>query len=179
MRPVIVGWIIAIITLIIDQTSKLSVMSFFGISARDILSLAPNVDFFPQGMSHSLMSCFSLTVTWNKGISYGLFQQDTTLGRWLLAGLSILAVILLCYWMYNSKRLLITVSFGLIIGGALGNAIDRIAYGAVFDFAHFHVQEFSWYIFNIADAAIVIGVIGFIYDSLFPVKPNSNQTALS
>lgn len=179
MKPVRLGWFIALITFFLDQGSKLGVMRFFNISARDILSLAPNVDLFPQGMSHSLLPCFNLTVTWNKGISYGLFQQETATGRWLLAGLSILAIILLSYWLRSSKRQIITLAFGLIIGGALGNAVDRMAYGAVFDFAHFHLSDFSWYVFNIADAAIVAGVIGFIYDALFPLKSDKTEISSS
>lgn len=170
MKSSQIGWITAGITVILDQASKLGVMKFFDISVREVLSLAPLVDSFPQGMSYNMTSFFSLTVVWNKGISYGLFQQETSIGRWLLAVLSILAVCVLSYWLRNVNRKIIILSYGLIIGGALGNAWDRIAYGAVFDFAHFHIDDFSWYIFNIADAAIVFGVIGLIYDVLFPIQ---------
>jgi len=64
---------------------------------------------------------------------------------------------------------------GLIVGGALGNAIDRIAYGAVFDFVHFHAGSFSWYVFNVADAAIVAGVVGLVYDSVVLDKRRERQ----
>ncbi len=166
---------IAALTVFLDQASKLGVMRFFDISVREILSRAPDVDQFPQGMTYIWTSFFSLTVTWNKGISYGLFQQETAIGRWLLALLSILAVCVLSYWLRSVHRPIVIGSFGLIIGGALGNAWDRVAYGAVFDFAHFHIQDFSWYIFNIADAAIVLGVIGLIYDTFVPLKPPPDQ----
>ena len=62
------------------------------------------------------------------------------------------------------------LALGLIAGGALGNAIDRAAYGAVFDFVHLHAGSWSWYVFNIADAAIVAGVVGLILDSLRPAR---------
>lgn len=170
MKSVWIGLIIALITAAIDQVSKIGTMYFFGIDVREILSLSPQVDLYPQGMSESICSLVSLSVTWNKGISYGLFQQSTEFGRWLLAGFSVVAILILIYWLRTSKRLLVTFSLGLIIGGALGNAWDRVAYGAVFDFIHLHFHDLSWYIFNVADAAIVIGVAGMIYDALFPQK---------
>jgi signal peptidase II len=84
-----------------------------------------------------------------------------------------LAVIALAIWMSRSRTMLATISLGLIIGGAIGNAIDRFVYGAVVDFALFHVQiggnTFNWYVFNLADVAIVAGVAALLYDSLIGV----------
>jgi signal peptidase II len=83
------------------------------------------------------------------------------------------AVVVLAIWMARSRTLLATVALGLIIGGAIGNAIDRFAYGAVVDFALFHVQigekTLNWYVFNLADVAIVAGVAALLYDSLLGV----------
>jgi signal peptidase II len=83
------------------------------------------------------------------------------------------AVIVLAIWMARSRTLTATVALGLIIGGAIGNAIDRFAYGAVVDFALFHVQiggnTFNWYVFNLADVAIVAGVAALLYDSFLGV----------
>ncbi len=80
-----------------------------------------------------------------------------------------LAVIALAIWMTRSQTVMATIALGLIIGGAIGNAIDRLAYGAVVDFALFHLQiggnTYNWYVFNLADAAIVAGVMGLLYDS--------------
>ncbi len=73
----------------------------------------------------------------------------------------------LALWLRRTGQRLLAASLGLILGGALGNAVDRVAYGAVFDFVHVHVGSFSWYVFNVADAAIVAGVVGLLYDSLF------------
>jgi signal peptidase II len=100
-----------------------------------------------------------ITVVWNRGISYGLFQQNSELGRWILTGIKLLAAVILFFWLRKAEARLEAIGIGLIIGGAIGNAIDRILHGAVFDFVHFHVGTFSWYVFNVADAAIVIGVI--------------------
>jgi signal peptidase II len=164
------GWPAAVVTLICDQAVKLGVMRFFGLSATEIMALAPEVDAFPQGLSYPLLPVLDLTVTWNRGISYGLFQQDTETGRRVLVCASLVAVLVLAAWMHRAVRPFVSLSFGLIIGGALGNVIDRAAYGAVFDFAHFHLGDFSWYIFNIADAAIVLGAAGLAFDALKPAK---------
>jgi signal peptidase II len=112
---------------------------------------------------------FDLVLAMNKGISYGLFQQDGPIGAAVLLGFKVIAVIALAIWMTRSKTRLATIGLGLIIGGAIGNAIDRAAYGAVVDFALFHIQwggkTLNWYVFNIADAAIVVGVAALLYDS--------------
>jgi signal peptidase II len=103
-------------------------------------------------------------MAWNKGVSYGLFAQNSTTGRIVLIAISLAAVAGLMIWMANSLTRLASLSLGLIIGGALGNLTDRVVHGAVADFFHFHYAGFSWYIFNIADVAIVAGVIGLILD---------------
>lgn len=107
-----------------------------------------------------------LRLVWNPGISYGLLPQDDTTGRWLLVAFTVIASTLVLHWLYQARSRLLAISLGLILGGALGNLVDRVAYGAVVDFVHFHHGDFSWYVFNVADAAIVLGVIGLIVDSL-------------
>jgi signal peptidase II len=121
------------------------------LAARQPIRLAPFLD---------------LVLVWNRGISYGLLQQHSEAGRWLLVGLSLAAAVGLSVWLSRVGSRLVALSVGLIIGGAVGNAIDRIAFGAVLDFVHIHVGSFSWYVFNVADAAIVVGVFGLLYDSL-------------
>lgn len=145
-------WIVAL-TFVLDQALKLWLL--FG--AR----LAEEGPF-------QLASFLEIVLAWNRGISYGLFQQSTDIGRWALVVLSIVAAIWLWRWMWRTDDRLTVVSLALIIGGALGNGLDRIVYGAVVDFVHVHVGNFSWYIFNIADAAIVFGVLGLLYESLRP-----------
>jgi signal peptidase II len=91
----------------------------------------------------------------------------------VLMAVKVVAVVALAIWMARSRTLLATIALGLIIGGAIGNAIDRLAYGAVVDFALFHVQiggnTYYWYVFNLADTAIVAGVIALLYDSFLGV----------
>lgn len=145
-------WIVAL-TFVLDQALKLWLL--FG------LRLAEEGPF-------QLASFLEIVLAWNRGISYGLFQQSTDIGRWALVVLSIVAAVWLWRWMWRSDDKLAVVSLALIIGGALGNGLDRIVYGAVVDFVHFHVGSFSWYIFNIADAAIVFGVLGLLWESLRP-----------
>jgi signal peptidase II len=87
-----------------------------------------------------------------------------------LLAFKVAAVIALAVWLVRTKDRLSAVSLGLIIGGAVGNAIDRLAYGWVFDFVYFHIRtaewQFNWYVFNLADVAIVVGVAGLLYESL-------------
>ncbi len=151
MTPARLGALTALATLVLDQASKLFLLFAYELPIREPLVLAPFVE---------------LIVVWNRGISYGLFQQDSELGRWVLLAIMIAAAVGLAVWMARATSRLLAAALGLIIGGAVGNAIDRVAYGAVFDFVHFHVGSFSWYVFNVADAAIVAGVVGLLYDSL-------------
>ena len=149
------GLAAALIVCLLDQAAKLWLLFSFDLGARGVVPLTPFLD---------------LVLTWNKGISYGLFQQDGPYGQWALLVFKALAVALLWIWMARVTTRLSALSLGLIIGGAVGNSIDRVAYGAVADFLHFHVTtatwSFSWYVFNLADVAIVVGVIGLLYESL-------------
>ncbi len=150
------GLMVALIALLVDQTSKLWLLFVYDIAEKGAVALTP---------------FFDLVLVWNKGISYGLFQQEGAFGQFALLGIKVLAVILLWGWMAKVADRWTAGCLGLIIGGAVGNAIDRVAYGAVADFAHFHITtatwNFSWYVFNLADVAIVVGVAGLLYESLF------------
>ncbi|WP_134494236.1 signal peptidase II [Microvirga pakistanensis] len=148
----ILGFSAALITLILDQATKLYTLFVYDLPLKEPVEFAPFIN---------------LIVVWNRGISYGLFQQDGDLGRWVLIVVSILASIGLSIWILRTQARLLAASLGLIVGGAIGNVIDRLAYGAVFDFIQFHVGTWSWYVFNVADAAIVAGVVGLLYDSFF------------
>ena len=145
---------VAAATAAIDQAAKLWLLFSLDLPARGIVRLTPFLD---------------LVLTWNTGISYGLFRQEGPLGQAALLALKAIAVALLWIWLARTSSRLAAVSLGLIIGGAVGNAIDRFAYGAVVDFALFHVvvggNPYYWYVFNLADSAIVAGVIALLYDS--------------
>ena len=149
------GLAVALVALILDQATKLWLLFVYDIRTNGGFVVTP---------------FFDVLENWNRGISYGLFQQDGDLGRWVLVGLKVAASILLWVWMARVTTRWSAVFLGLIIGGAIGNAIDGLAYGAVFDFAHFHITtatwNFSWYVFNLADVAIVVGVAGLLYESL-------------
>lgn len=138
-----------------DQALKLWLLFVFDLPNRGVVRVTPFLD---------------LVLVWNKGISYGLFQQRGPYGQWVLLALTVVAVALLWTWLARSTSRLMVMSLALIIGGAVGNAIDRIAYGAVADFVLLHVTtasfSFKWYVFNLADAAIVAGVAGLLYDSV-------------
>ena len=149
------GLIVAVVTAVIDQASKLWLLFVFDIGAKRIVHITPFLD---------------LVLAWNTGISYGWFQQAGPLGQWALLGVKAIAVALLWIWLSRAHSRLTALALGLIVGGAIGNAIDRVAYGAVADFVFFHITtsewDFRWYVFNLADAAIVAGVVGLLYESL-------------
>jgi signal peptidase II len=117
----------------------------------------------------SVLPFFNLAMVWNCGVSYGLFPASGPEGTAFLALFSIVAVAALGRWLWLAERLTLTVGLGLVIGGALGNLIDRLIYGKVADFFDFHLNSYHWYVFNVADAAITFGVIALLYDAL--LKP--------
>ncbi len=149
-----VGLIAAGGTLVVDQAFKFWLLSGFDIASRGAVHLTP---------------FFDLVLTWNKGISYGWFQTTSAGGEMALLGIKIVAVVGLLVWLARVQSGLAAIALGLIVGGAIGNAIDRLTYGAVLDFALFHLEiagkDRDWYVFNLADVAIVAGVIGLLYDS--------------
>lgn len=153
--PLRFGIIAAISTLVVDQATKWWLLDVFDIAHRGTVRVT---------------SFFDLVLAWNIGISFGWFQSHSDVVQIALMIVKIMAVIALAIWMVRSRTVLPTVSLGLIIGGAIGNAIDRFVHGAVVDFALFHLEiggnDFSWYVFNLADVAIVAGVIALLYDSL-------------
>lgn len=153
------GLATVLIVFLADQALKCWLLYGVGLAENGPFDLAPFL---------------TIVLAWNRGISYGLFQQGTDLGRWFLVIISFVAAIWLWRWMWRSHDRLTVLSLALIIGGALGNGLDRAFYGAVVDFVHFHCGIFSWYIFNIADVAIVVGVVGLLYESF---RPAGEKTA--
>ncbi|HET7887383.1 MAG TPA: signal peptidase II [Bradyrhizobium sp.] len=152
------GVIAAAITLVLDQASKFWLVRVFDIAHRGTVKLTP---------------FFDLVLAWNQGISFGWFQNDGLTAQIVLTAIKAVAVVVLGVWMARSHSLLATLALGLIIGGAIGNGVDRLAYGAVVDFALFHVRigenTFNWYVFNLADVAIVAGVAALLYDSFWGI----------
>jgi signal peptidase II len=150
------GLAAAVIACALDQASKIWLLKVFDLTGKGAVKVMPFVDF---------------VLTWNTGISYGWFQQEGALGQNVLLAVKIMAVVLLWVWLSRAMSRLSALSIGLIIGGAIGNGIDRLAYGAVADFVLLHAEtatwRFNWYVFNLADVAIVAGVAGLLYDSLW------------
>ena len=119
----------------------------------------------------TVTSFLDLVFVVNKGVSYGMLTQDGHEGQWLLAGFAVLTSLALWIWLAKTGTgRLMAGSLGLIIGGALGNALDRLLIGGVADFFSLHAWGFYWYVFNIADVAIVAGVIGLLYESFVATR---------
>jgi signal peptidase II len=147
------GITVALLTGMFDQATKLWLYYAYDLAAKSPVKVLPVLD---------------LVLTWNRGISYGLFQQDSAFGQWMLFGVKVFAVIFLWVWLSQAATRLTAVALGLIIGGAFGNAVDRLAHGAVMDFVHLHTPSYglNWYVFNLSDTAIVAGVALLLYESL-------------
>lgn len=116
---------------------------------------------------------FQLVVVWNKGVSFGLLSGSRALPPWLLSAVAIVVCLGLFIWLRRSDRRLAGWGIGLVIGGAIGNVIDRARWGAVFDFADFHSRQWHWPAFNVADSAIVVGVGLLLLDSLLGERERS------
>jgi signal peptidase II len=155
LPPLAIGIVAAMITAFLDQAVKLWLLFSFNLPARQQVHVAP---------------FFDLVMTWNTGISYGLFPQNGTVGPWALLAFKLAAVVLLWAWLSRVGSRLTALSLGLIIGGAVGNAVDRLHWPGVMDFVLLHLETarwtFRWYVFNMADVAIVAGVAGLLYESL-------------
>lgn len=147
------GLAAAVLALAADQGSKLWLLRGFDIAARQPYEVAPG---------------FDLVLAWNRGVSYSLLAQEGETGRYLLIAATALASVALAVWLWRGTGPLTCLALGLLVGGALGNLADRIAYGAVVDFASFHVGSFRWYVFNVADCAITAGVVALLVEWLLP-----------
>lgn len=110
---------------------------------------------------------FNLVLVWNTGVSFGMFQSGSEIGRWLLVGLAVAIAVILLFWLRREQSVLSRLAIWLILAGALGNVIDRVRYGAVVDFLDFHAFGYHWPAFNVADSAIVVGAALLVGDSLF------------
>lgn len=147
-----IGAALALLALAADQATKHWLLGSFDLESRQPVRLAPFLD---------------LVLAHNRGISYSLFASDSEAGRLTLLGVTLLATAALAVWLWRTRRMAVASALGLVIGGALGNAYDRWARGAVVDFVWFHTPGLSWYIFNLADVAITAGVAILLADSFF------------
>lgn len=141
------GFAVLALTLAVDQTSK----------SWALTGLGP-----PFGDSVALLPILNLRLGFNTGISFGLFSESAREAVWLLVAFKTLAVLFLALWLWRSRNPIDSTSLGAIMGGAIGNAADRIRHGAVVDFIDAHLAGWHWPTFNMADVAIVCGVAGLV-----------------
>lgn len=155
-----IGLIAACVILVLDQISKWWVLEVLNLPALRQVALLP---------------VLSLTMVWNRGVTFGLLSGFGDSGYLILTAISLAVVVGLGVWLRRAESRLAAMAIGAIIGGAIGNVIDRLRFRAVVDFIHAHVDtpwgELSWYVFNVADAAIVCGVAVLIIDSQWPRRP--------
>ena len=152
-----IGLLVAVLILVADQASKWWILEVL------------NLPFLRQVV---LLPVLSLTMVWNTGVTFGLLSGFGDWGYLVLTGISLVVVAALGVWLRRAESRMVAIAIGAIVGGAIGNVIDRLRFGAVVDFIHAHVDtpwgEYSWYVFNVADAAIVCGVVALIIDSQWP-----------
>ena len=163
MRARTLGAVTILGVLALDQASKFAVVRHFGRDGDAPFALTPFLDF---------------TLRWNRGISFSLFAQESAAGHWLLVTLTLAVTALLGFWLWRTRAPLVGLGLGAVIGGALGNGYDRLVYGAVADFLDLHAFGRQFFVFNLADAAINVGVALLLLDGLFvSARPSASDAS--
>ncbi|MDR3538833.1 MAG: signal peptidase II [Acetobacteraceae bacterium] len=156
-RLTALGVLAALLVLLADQASKWWILNGLDLPALGQVVVLP---------------VLNLTMVWNRGVTFGLLNGFGTWGSVILAVVALAVVAALAVWLRRAESRLVALAIGAIAGGAIGNVIDRVRYGAVVDFIHAHVEtrwgDMSWYVFNVADAAIVCGVAALVIESQWP-----------
>jgi signal peptidase II len=155
-----VGLPVAVATLVLDQLSKWWVL-------ERLFALSEPITPASRAAPVQVTSFFDIALVWNFGVSFGFMGGDSALARWGLAAVAIAIVAWLLHWCSRTQRLWQGLAIGLVIGGAIGNVVDRLRFGAVADFLHFHAMGYSFWVFNVADSAITVGVVLLLIDGLF------------
>ena len=153
------GAAIAVVALIADQLTKIAMMRHVFDGAQQCPDRYILVD--------EVTSFFNLVMTCNRGVSFGMFNQASDYGPLLLTGLAVVIIIALSVWLWRATTRTSVLALGLIIGGAAGNVVDRVRFGAVVDFLDFHAFGYHWPAFNIADSAVCVGAAILVLESLF------------
>lgn len=159
-RLPVCGLLVAAVVLAADQLSKL----FF----LDLMQQNPN--------GIVVTPFFNLVMVWNTGVSFGLFQEDSDFRSWTLVIVALAVLVWLGLWLWRCRSALVATALGVIVGGAIGNIIDRLRFGAVFDFLDFHAFGQHWPAFNVADSAIVVGVGLLLLDGFRPQPAADRQS---
>ena len=154
------GIIIALIICVADLYSKEQIFLFLDHKAKEY-----GLPYFQM----EITGFFSLVKVWNKGVSFGMLN-DLTYGKYILSALNIIITLILSIWLYRNRHPYVMIALALIIGGALGNLIDRLNNDAVADFLDFHLFSYHWPAFNLADSSVFIGVALLLLEGLFIKK---------
>lgn len=173
------GLALALLIVVVDQFTKWLILAVAKLSppgCLEVASLCSKIE---------VSSVVDLTMVWNYGVSFGLLEAQSPLGRWLLVAFSTGVAIAMTVWLFQITRGWAALALAMVIGGAVGNVIDRIRFGAVVDFFDFSGPWFGWvifgwpvgfaYVFNVADAAISIGVVVLLVDMLFDREPDTDR----
>lgn len=161
------GLITAFIIFLMDQLSKWFVVEKIFNKSFWSHDLFINLPFY---YPLEITSFFNIVLVGNKGVSFGLFSADSIWGTYALVAIALILVIVIFLWLLKTDKTIISLSLGAIIGGAIGNIVDRIRFNAVVDFLDFHIHPYHWPAFNIADTAICIAVIFLLIDTSFGHK---------
>lgn len=148
------GLVLALIVLFLDQVTKVAILEWVK----------------PPATGIPITGFFAIVLVWNSGMSFGLLNTGDPAVPWILGTLSVVVSIALVWWLARAPHRLVAIGVSLVLGGALGNLIDRILYGAVVDFLDVHWGQWHWPAFNVADSAITLGVVALLWDSLFAAR---------
>ena len=160
---------LAAAVVVADQATKWA--AYTGLTGLAFWDPAP--DPLPRAPGVEVTSFFNLVTVWNFGVSFGMFNRGSDEAAWVFATIAAAITAVLVVWLRRAPNLLVTVALGSVIGGAVGNVIDRLRFGAVFDFLDVHAAGWHWPAFNVADAAIAVGVGLLLLDALFAPKPST------
>ena len=167
----IVGFSIALDIIILDQLSKWAILEYVirkevqpNSMGRGLLEwiASPSPRFPPASIE--ILPFFNLSMVWNEGVSFGMFQGS---GIWILSGLALIISAVFAVWLTRATGWLQAISLAMVIGGAIGNVIDRFRFGAVADFFDFHVMGWHYPAFNVADCGITVGIALLLFDGVF------------
>jgi signal peptidase II len=156
----------------VDQITKAVMLGVF--DALTNCPPPPALWLNPMACDIEVLPFWRWTMVWNRGVSMGMFTADTELGRWLLTGVTAAIAVFVALWLRKEADRVQMLALALVLGGAVGNIVDRVRFGAVADFVHLHAFGVSFYVFNVADAAITIGVIVLLIRAFWAPKPEAD-----
>ena len=169
-KSLLFGLVIAIVVALLDQVSKWSILAAF--RPEGVVGTP-----FSSAMRVPVLPVLDFVLTWNRGVSFGMGNNGGGYNVLFFTGLAVIIGAFLISWMAKTGDRLVLVALGLVVGGALGNVVDRLRFGAVVDFLYVHVGAFDWWpVFNVADSAVCIGAGLLVFDSLFAKRDSNMNT---